>query len=48
MKLTSFRDKDRGQLRDLIEVGLRDETWLARVPVALKSGLQELLENPEG
>src|SRR5436190_1091989 len=28
MKLTAFRDKDRTHLRDLIEVGLLDNTWL--------------------
>ena len=27
MKLTSFRDKDRTHLRDLISVGLVDESW---------------------
>src|SRR5258707_15255179 len=30
MKLTSFRDKDRTHLRDLLEVGLIDQSWLAR------------------
>ena len=48
MKLTSFRDKDRVHLRDLMEVGLVDASWLTRVPVALRSRLQELLDNPEG
>jgi hypothetical protein len=48
MKLTSFRDKDRVHLRDLIEVSLVDETWLGRVPSALRARLQELLDNPEG
>src|SRR3954463_6615644 len=28
MKLTSFRDKDRTHLRDLIEVGLVHRNWL--------------------
>lgn len=32
MKLTSFRDKDRTHLRDLVEVGLVDKTWPARLP----------------
>jgi len=27
MKLTSFRDKDRTHLRDMLEVGLIDRTW---------------------
>src|SRR5260221_68441 len=30
MKLTSFRDKDRTHLRDLIEVGLVDSSWSLR------------------
>ena len=47
MKLTSFRDKDRVHLRDLIEVSLVDETWLDRVPVSLRMRLQELFDNPE-
>jgi len=48
MKLTSFRDKDRVHLRDLLGVGLIDAGWLDRVPTILKSKLQELLDNPEG
>lgn len=48
MKLTSFRDKDRVHLRDLMAVGLVDAGWLERVPAALGSRLQELLDNPEG
>jgi len=48
MKLTSFRDKDRVHLRDLMDVGLVDAGWLERVPAALRVRLQELLDNPEG
>jgi uncharacterized protein YjeT (DUF2065 family) len=48
MKLTSFRDKDRTHLRDLIEVGLVDSTWLDQVPSALRARLRELLDHPEG
>jgi hypothetical protein len=48
MKLTSFRDKDRVHLRDLIEVGLVDRAWLKKVPAELQPRLQELLDNPEG
>jgi hypothetical protein len=48
MKLTSFRDKDRVHLRDLMDVGLVDKSWLPRVPAALRLRLQELLDNPEG
>lgn len=48
MKLTSFRDKDRVHVRDLIGVGLVDAGWLERVPTAMKPRLQELLDTPEG
>jgi hypothetical protein len=48
MKLTSFRDKDRVHLRDLMDVGLVDASWLERVPPTLRPRLQELLDNPEG
>jgi hypothetical protein len=48
MKLTSFRDKDRVHLRDLIDVGLVDASWLSKFPPPLRSRLQELLDNPEG
>ena len=48
MKLTSFRDKDRVHLRDLIDVGLVDFGWLQKIPAALRPRLQELLDNPEG
>lgn len=48
MKLTSFRDKDRTHLRDLIEVGLVDASWRARLPAELGLRLQSLLDTPEG
>ena len=48
MKLTSFQDKDRTHLRDLIEVGLLDTSWVARLPSELGVRLQQLLDNPEG
>jgi hypothetical protein len=48
MKLTSYRDKDRTHLRDMIEVGLIDETWRERLPHELAVRLQELLDNPDG
>lgn len=47
MKLTSFRRKDQMHLYDLIDVGLIDRDWLARVPIELSPRLQELLDNPE-
>ena len=48
MKLTSFRDKDRVHLRDMISVGLIDETWLPRLSPPLCSRLEELLNDPDG
>lgn len=48
MKLTSFRDKDRVHVRDLIDVGLVHESWLDRVPAVLRTRLQQLLDTPEG
>ena len=48
MKLTSFRDKDRVHLRDLMDVGLIDGSWPERMPTVLRARLQELLDNPEG
>ncbi|MBL0871476.1 MAG: nucleotidyltransferase family protein [Phycisphaerales bacterium] len=48
IKLTAFRDKDRTHLRDLIEVGLVDRTWLTKLEGELKTRLQLLLDNPEG
>lgn len=48
MKLTSFRDKDRTHLRDLIDVGLIDSSWRQRLPDELGGRLQQLLDNPEG
>ncbi|MFI5380403.1 MAG: nucleotidyl transferase AbiEii/AbiGii toxin family protein [Tepidisphaerales bacterium] len=47
IKLTAFRDKDRVHIRDLIDVGLVDATWLERVPGELRERLRGLLENPE-
>ena len=48
MKLTSFRDKDRVHLRDLIDVGLVDASWLERLPASLRPRLQQVLDTPEG
>jgi hypothetical protein len=47
MKLTSFRDKDRTHLRDLIGVGLIDPSWVGRLPSELGGRLQQLFDNPE-
>jgi hypothetical protein len=48
MKLNSFRLKDQVHLLDMIGVGLVDQTWPARLPAALASRLQQLLDNPNG
>lgn len=48
MKLTSYRDKDRVHLRDMIEIGQLDESWLPRVPPALRQRFQDLLDDPDG
>jgi hypothetical protein len=48
MKLTSYRDKDRTHLRDLIDVGLIDATWPARFPPELAARLQHILDTPDG
>ncbi len=48
MKLNSWRDKDRTHLRDMISIGLLDQTWPERFLPELAGRLQELLDNPEG
>lgn len=48
MKLTSYRDKDKTHLRDMLGVGLIDATWPARYPPALAARLQHLIDTPDG
>jgi hypothetical protein len=48
MKLTSYRDKDRTHLRDMIDVGLVDASWLDRLPEGLSDRLRTILDTPEG
>jgi len=48
IKLTDYGDKDRTHLRDLIDVGLIDQTWVARFPQELGARLQMLIDTPEG
>lgn len=48
MKLTSFRDKDRTHLRDMIDIGLVDDSWPSRFTYQLGSRLQILLDTPDG
>jgi hypothetical protein len=47
MKLAAWRDKDRMHLRDLADVGLLDESLLAKLPPPLAERLGWLLEHPE-
>lgn len=48
MKLTSYRDKDRTHLRDLIDLEMIDDSWPAKFPQELADRLQALLDNPDG
>ncbi len=48
IKLTAYRDKDRTHLRDMLEVGLIDDTWIARLQPALADRLQHLIDDPNG
>ena len=48
MKLTSFRDKDRTHLRDLIDVGLVDPSWPSKLLPELGDRLQSLIDTPDG
>jgi hypothetical protein len=48
MKLNSFRDKDRMHLRDLLDVGLIDSTWLPRLDPEHATRLQQLIDDPDG
>jgi hypothetical protein len=48
IKLTAFRDKDRTHLRDLIDVGLLDASWLPKLPKPLAERLRQLLDTPDG
>jgi hypothetical protein len=47
MKLLSNRDKDRTHVRDLVGVGLIDQSWLAKLPLVLAERLQAILETPD-
>lgn len=48
IKLTAFHTKDQMHLRDMLDVGLIDETWNARYPPELAERLQLLIDTPEG
>jgi hypothetical protein len=47
MKLTSYLTKDRVHLMDMLEVGLIDRTWTARLWSELGARLQQLIDTPE-
>jgi hypothetical protein len=47
MKLTSFRDKDRTHLRDMLEIGLIDQSWVDRLGGESGQGLKLLIDTPE-
>lgn len=47
MKLTSFRDKDRTHLRDMLEIGLIDGQWTSRFGPELSARLQQLIDTPD-
>ncbi|MGI8908047.1 MAG: hypothetical protein ACR2IE_16340 [Candidatus Sumerlaeaceae bacterium] len=46
MKLTSYRNKDRVHLEDMLKVGLLDESWMDKVPEPLRPRMREVLDNP--
>jgi hypothetical protein len=48
IELTAYQDKDRVHLRDLIDVGLIDRSWLTRVQPVLANKLRALLDDPQG
>jgi hypothetical protein len=48
MKLTSNRDKDRVHVRDMLSIGLIDDTWLPRLSPVLAQRLQALIDDPDG
>lgn len=48
MKLNSFRDKDRTHLRDLLDLGLIDASWLPNLLPEHAARLQQLLDDPDG
>ncbi|MGH7214469.1 MAG: hypothetical protein ACREIT_06875 [Tepidisphaeraceae bacterium] len=47
MKLAAFQRKDQVHLLDLIDVGLVDQSWPAKLPKELAGRLQELLDDSE-
>ena len=48
MELTAFRTVNAVHVRDLIDVGLVDPSWVARLPAPLNDRLQHLFDTPDG
>ena len=48
IKLTAYRDKDRTHLRDLLDLGIIDSSWVPLYPAELAGRLQALIDTPEG
>lgn len=48
MKLNSYRDKDRTHVRDLLDLGLLDASWLPRLIPEHAERLQRLIDDPDG
>ena len=48
MLLSVFRTEDRMLTRDLMDVGLVDESWLTRVHPVLAPRLKQILDDPDG
>ena len=47
-KLNVYRTKDQMHLRDMLDVGLIDQSWKARYPSELAERLQLLIDTPDG
>ena len=48
IKLNANRDKDRTHVRDMLDAGLIDATWVAKLPAELAARLQHLIDTPNG
>ena len=48
MKLTSFRDKDKVHLRDMISIGMIKESLLAQLSPELRRRMEVLIDDPNG
>ena len=48
MKLNAYRDKDRTHLRDLLGIGLIDQSWCSRLYPQHAERLQHLIDTPDG